>query len=125
MFGQFHYQVRGRAHQAAGTRGQDRTAYLSRGGVQALCLAIERRGSATHAELGAQAAADAGCALLVEHFQELVTSSADGVREAVLRHVLPPSRRAGSTPRMLKERPGLHLPCSRRRRQQVHGDARG
>ena len=88
MFAQFHYQVRGRAHQAAGTRGQDRTAYLSRGGVQALCLA-DGAGSATHAELGAQAVADAGCALIVEHFQELVTSNADGVREAVLGHVLP------------------------------------
>ena len=87
MFREFHYQVRGRAHEAEGTRGQDRTAYLSRGGVKALCLA-DGAGSATHAEPGAQAATDAGSAFLVDHFHDLLASDdAGAAREAMLRHI--------------------------------------
>ncbi|WP_157001170.1 PP2C family serine/threonine-protein phosphatase [Agromyces laixinhei] len=74
MFNEFHYQVRGRGHEQDGTRGQDRTGHISRGGVQALCLA-DGAGSATQSELGAQAVVDEGCALLVEGFTRLVSAS--------------------------------------------------
>lgn len=73
MFNEFHYQVRGRGHEQDGTRGQDRTAYLSRRGVQVLCLA-DGAGSATYSEYGAQAVVEEGCALLAEHFADLVAS---------------------------------------------------
>lgn len=73
MFREFHYQVRGRGHVLDGSRGQDRTAYLSRGGVQVLCLS-DGAGSASHSEYGAQALVEAGCHLLSEHFREFVTS---------------------------------------------------
>lgn len=67
MFRQFHHQVRGRGHARDGTRGQDRTAYASRGGVQVLCLS-DGAGSASHSEYGAQALVHAGCQLLLERF---------------------------------------------------------
>lgn len=73
MFNEFHHQARGRGHELDGTRGQDRTQYLSRGGVQAICLA-DGAGSASHAEYGAQAVVDEGCAVLVEQFDQLVES---------------------------------------------------
>lgn len=73
MFREFHYQVRGRGHVANGGRGQDRTAYLSRGGVQVLCLS-DGAGSATHSEFGAQTLVDAGCGLLVDRFSDFVAS---------------------------------------------------
>ncbi|MDP9694459.1 UNVERIFIED_ORG: hypothetical protein J2X79_002018 [Arthrobacter globiformis] len=73
MFNEFHHQVRGRGHEIDGTRGQDRTQYLSRGGVEAICLA-DGAGSASHSEFGAQAVADEGCAALVEQFEQLVAS---------------------------------------------------
>ncbi|MCB8045052.1 protein phosphatase 2C domain-containing protein [Microbacterium oxydans] len=57
MFKEFHHQARGRGHELDGTRGQDRTQYLSRSGVQAICLA-DGAGSALHSELGAQAVVD-------------------------------------------------------------------
>lgn len=72
MFREFHYQVRGRAHVLDGSRGQDRTAYLTRGGVQVMCLS-DGAGSATHSELGAQALVEAGCKLLVERFRDFVS----------------------------------------------------
>lgn len=72
MYNEFHYQVRGRGHEAEGTRGQDRTAYLVRGGIQVLCLA-DGAGSAPLSEYGAQAAVDEGCQLLVERFADLVS----------------------------------------------------
>ena len=78
MFREFHYQVRGHGHLRDGTPVQDRTKYLSRGGVQALCLA-DGAGSASRSELGAQAVVDEGCALLVEHFHEFAAST-DGAR---------------------------------------------
>lgn len=77
MFREFHYQVRGRGHALDGSRGQDRTSYLARNGVQALCLS-DGAGSATHSEYGAQALVEAGCSLLVERFGEFVASQ-DGV----------------------------------------------
>lgn len=73
MFNEFHYQVRGRGHEQDGTRGQDRTAYLSLRGIQVLCLA-DGAGSATHSEYGAQAVVEEGCAILAEKFADLVTS---------------------------------------------------
>lgn len=73
MFNEFHHQVRGRGHELDGTRGQDRTQYLSRGGVQAICLA-DGAGSASHSELGAQMVVDEGCAALVEQFESLIAS---------------------------------------------------
>ena len=73
MFNEFHYQVRGRGHMRDGTRGQDRTAYLSLRGVQVLCLA-DGAGSAAHSEFGAQAVVTEGCAILAEKFADLVTS---------------------------------------------------
>lgn len=73
MFKEFHHQARGRGHELDGTRGQDRTQYLSRSGVQAICLA-DGAGSALHSELGAQAVVDEGCAVLVEQFEHLMAS---------------------------------------------------
>lgn len=81
MFKEFHYQVRGQGHLRDGTPVQDRTRYLSRGGVQALCLA-DGAGSASHSELGAQALVDEGCSMLVERFAELASSD-DGARVKV------------------------------------------
>ncbi|WP_130177590.1 PP2C family serine/threonine-protein phosphatase [Cryobacterium sp. SO1] len=71
MFNEFHHQARGRGHELDGTRGQDRTQYLSRGDVQAICLA-DGAGSASHSEFGAQAVVDEGCVALVEQFDQLV-----------------------------------------------------
>lgn len=84
MFKEFHYQVRGHGHLRDGTPVQDRTKYLSRGGVQALCLA-DGAGSAARSELGAQAVVDEGCAALVERFNEFEVSS-DGARVKVELH---------------------------------------
>lgn len=86
MFNEFHYQVRGRGHEQDGTRGQDRTAYLSLHGVQVLCLA-DGAGSATHSEYGAQAVVEEGCKILAERFTDLVTSddAADSRREILER----------------------------------------
>ena len=81
MFKEFHYQVRGLGHLRDGTPVQDRTGYLSRGGVQALCLA-DGAGSASHSEFGAQAVVGEGCALFVGQFAELAEST-DGVRVKV------------------------------------------
>ncbi|QAV69203.1 protein phosphatase 2C domain-containing protein [Salinibacterium sp. UTAS2018] len=77
MFNEFHHQARGRGHALDGTRGQDRTQYLSRGGVQAICLA-DGAGSASHSEFGAQAVVDEGCVALVEQFDRLVASTDGG-----------------------------------------------
>ncbi|MGI0522170.1 protein phosphatase 2C domain-containing protein [Microbacterium maritypicum] len=68
MFREFHYQARGRAHLEEGTPVQDRTRYLSRSGVQVLCLA-DGAGSAQHSDLGAQITVDSGCAVLAERFE--------------------------------------------------------
>ncbi|MEI2784599.1 MAG: protein phosphatase 2C domain-containing protein [Candidatus Nanopelagicales bacterium] len=84
MFKEFHYQVRGHGHLRDGTPVQDRTKYLSRGGVQALCLA-DGAGSAARSELGTQAVVDEGCAALVERFNEFEVSS-DGARVKVELH---------------------------------------
>ena len=51
--------------------------YLSRGGVQAICLA-DGAGSAAHSEFGAQAVVDEGCRVLVEQFEDFA-AAADGV----------------------------------------------
>lgn len=84
MFNEFHYQVRGRGHEADGTRGQDRTAYLKLGGVQALCLA-DGAGSAPLSEFGAQAVVDEGCAILVDRFAELSEeNNADRARSLIM-----------------------------------------
>lgn len=71
MFREFHHQVRGRSHVRDGIRGQDRTAYLARGGVQVACLS-DGAGSAAHAELGAQTLTAAGCRMLAQHFDDFV-----------------------------------------------------
>lgn len=73
MFKEFHYQVRGRGHELNGTRGQDRTRYLSRGGVQVMCLS-DGAGSAAHSEFGAEALVNEGCRLLADRFADFVTS---------------------------------------------------
>jgi len=84
VFNEFHYQVRGRAHERDGTPGQDRTTYLSRAGIQAMCLA-DGAGSASKSTRGAQAAADEGCVALTELFDSLVTSNdADQSRREIL-----------------------------------------
>lgn len=84
MFNEFHYQVRGRGHELDGTRGQDRTAYLSRRGVQVLCLA-DGAGSASQAEFGAQAVVEEGCALLIEQFAQFDASAdAEQSRQEIL-----------------------------------------
>lgn len=87
MFREFHYQVRGRGHALNGTRGQDRTAYLSRGGVQVLCLS-DGAGSAEHSEIGAQTLVEAGCELLASRFGEFAASN-DGVdvKLTIARHL--------------------------------------
>lgn len=84
MFNEFHHQVRGRGHEREGTRGQDRTAYLTRHGVQVLCLA-DGAGSAQHSEFGAQAVVEEGCAMLAECFSQLVEcDSAEHSRRDIL-----------------------------------------
>jgi hypothetical protein len=87
VFREFHYQARGHGHAQNGTRGQDRTAYRSRGGVQTLCLA-DGAGSAPHSEHGAEALVQEGCRLLTERFTDLVTSE-DGlqVKLDILQHL--------------------------------------
>lgn len=81
MFKEFHYQARGHSHIRDGTSVQDRTKYLSRGGIQVLCLA-DGAGSASRSEIGAQAVVDEGCAALVEQFAEF-SASHDGVKVKV------------------------------------------
>lgn len=81
MFKEFHYQARGHGHLRDGTPVQDRTKYLSRGGVQVLCLA-DGAGSASLSQLGAQAVVDEGCSLLIERFAEYAASE-DGVQAKV------------------------------------------
>ncbi|WP_163164033.1 PP2C family serine/threonine-protein phosphatase [Arthrobacter sp. Alg241-R88] len=81
MFKEFHYQARGHGHLRDGTPVQDRTNYLSRGGVQVLCLA-DGAGSATHSQFGAQAVVDEGCVVLVEQFAEYAASN-DGIQVKV------------------------------------------
>ncbi|MDN4489697.1 PP2C family serine/threonine-protein phosphatase [Demequina sp. SYSU T00068] len=70
-FREFHYQVRGRSHAADGTPCQDRTSYMSRQGVQVLCLS-DGAGSAGYAAVGAQLAVSAGSAYLADHFKRFV-----------------------------------------------------
>lgn len=77
MFKEFHYQVRGHGHLREGTPVQDRTKYVSRGGVQALCLA-DGAGSASHSQFGAQAVVEEGCLLLVERFHEFAAGPDGG-----------------------------------------------
>ena len=72
MFNEFHYQVRGRGHEAEGTVGQDRTHYVKKDGVHVVCLA-DGAGSATHSAFGAQAVTYAGCTLLAERFHDFAT----------------------------------------------------
>ena len=81
MFKEFHYQVRGHGHLRDGTPVQDRTKYVSRGGVQVICLA-DGAGSASHSELGAQALVNEACAVLVDRFAEFAASE-DGARVKV------------------------------------------
>lgn len=81
MFKEFHYQVRGHGHLRDGTPVQDRTKYLSRGGVQVLCLA-DGAGSASHSQYGAQAVVDEACATMVARFAEFAATD-DGVRVKV------------------------------------------
>lgn len=81
MFKEFHYQARGHAHLRDGTPVQDRTKYVSRGGVQVLCLA-DGAGSASHSQFGAQAVVDEGCAALLERFDDYALSN-DGVQVKV------------------------------------------
>lgn len=81
MLREFHYQARGHGHLRDGTPVQDRTKYLSRGGVQALCLA-DGAGSAARSEFGAQTVVAEGCGLLVERFDEFAASN-DGARVKV------------------------------------------
>lgn len=84
MFNEFHHQVRGRAHQRDGTIGQDRTHYLSLGGVHVVGLA-DGAGSSPHSHLGAQTVVREVCALLTQRFDEFVaTPDASSVRASVL-----------------------------------------
>jgi hypothetical protein len=88
VFKEFHYQVRGHGHLREGTPVQDRTKYLSRGGVQVACLA-DGAGSAARSELGAQAVVDAGCDLFVESFDELIKMEDGGeTRRAIITPLL-------------------------------------
>lgn len=84
MFKEFHYHVRGHGHLRDGTPVQDRTKYLSRSGVQVLCLA-DGAGSASHSDVGAQAVVDEACSMLVERFAEFAASD-DGARVKVELH---------------------------------------
>jgi serine/threonine protein phosphatase PrpC len=74
VFKEFHYQVAGHGHLRDCTPVQDRTRYLSRGGVQVTCLA-DGAGSATRSDMGAQAVVDEGCRMLVERFPDFATSA--------------------------------------------------
>ena len=88
MFKEFHHQARGRGHLREGSHCQDRTRFLSWGGVQALCLA-DGAGSATHSQFGAQTLVEEGCKLLVGRFAEF-TSRDDGaqVKLDIVQHLL-------------------------------------
>lgn len=88
MFREFHYHRRGRGHALEGTPGQDRTSYLSRRGVQVICLS-DGAGSATHSEFGAQTLAEKGAVLLAESFEEVISSD-DGahVKLEIMRGLL-------------------------------------
>lgn len=88
MFREFHYQVRGRSHELAGSRGQDRTGYRSLAGVQVSCLS-DGAGSAAHSEFGAQTLVDSGSRLLAERFRAYV-SSTDGaaVKIEIVSHLV-------------------------------------
>jgi hypothetical protein len=87
VFNEFHYQVRGRAHEQDGSHGQDRTAYLSRHGVHVMCLA-DGAGSAARSEYGAQAVVNEGCATLAELFGSLIASNdADQSRHDILQRL--------------------------------------
>lgn len=93
MFNEFHHQVRGRAHEQNGSRGQDRTAYLSHRGVQVLCLA-DGAGSARYSEFGAQAVVEEGSALLAELFPDLISNTdAEEARRMILERLLKRLRR--------------------------------
>lgn len=81
MFKEFHYQVRGHGHLREGTPVQDRTRYLSRSGVQVLCLA-DGAGSASRSDYGAQAVVDEGCTALVERFADFAANN-DGAEVKV------------------------------------------
>lgn len=83
MFRSYNYQVRGKRHELSGIVGQDRTAYLSRSGIQVLCLA-DGAGSAKQAEFGAQRVVDAGCALFVDAGRDLFTMDDNEVRSMVM-----------------------------------------
>ena len=72
MFREFHHQVRGRGHAAEGTPCQDRTAYLTRAGVQVACLA-DGAGSAAQSQHGAHTVVREGCRLLAARFHEYVS----------------------------------------------------
>jgi len=88
MINEFHYQTRGRGHEKNNTRGQDRTAFVSRNGIRVICLA-DGAGSASHSEYGAQAVVREACEILVREFQNLTTSNdADGCRKLVLNALL-------------------------------------
>ena len=77
MFKEFHYHVRGRGHVREGAPVQDRVRFISRGGVQVMCLA-DGAGSAAHSAIGAQALVDEGCAVLADRFSEFAETT-DGV----------------------------------------------
>ncbi|MFD6092659.1 PP2C family serine/threonine-protein phosphatase [Oerskovia sp. NPDC060338] len=102
MFKEFHYQVRGHGHLRDGTPVQDRTKFLSRAGIQVLCLA-DGAGSASHSQFGAQAVVDEGCALLLERFDNYAERS-DGasVKLEILGRLL--DKLAG-----VADRQGLHV----------------
>lgn len=88
MFKEFHYQVRGHGHLRDRTPVQDRTKYLSRRGVQVLCLA-DGAGSASHSEFGAQAVVDEGCAAFLGHFDDFaVSDDGAGVKVELLERLV-------------------------------------
>lgn len=87
MFRAYNYQVRGKGHEREASAGQDRTAYLSRFGAQAVCLA-DGAGSAKMSEFGAQRVVEAGCSLLIETSPHLFKMSDEDLRAMVMATLL-------------------------------------
>jgi hypothetical protein len=78
--------VTGASHIRKGLPCQDKVAARRRRGVLAVALA-DGAGSRTHAEVGAQVAANAACAELVDNFAALIRSEHDVIAHSVIGRV--------------------------------------
>lgn len=103
MFKEFHYQVRGRGHVREGLPVQDRVRFISRGGVQVMCLA-DGAGSAEHSAIGAQALVDEGCAVFADRFSEFAAATDGAALKVELLELLQAKLRAVAAKHALEVR---------------------